>query len=264
MNVADADAALSMVKEFSMPASVAVKHQTPCGVGIGETITEAYTRSFEADPVSIFGGIIALNREVDKPCAEKLSEIMLHIIIAPSFSEEAFVILTKKKNLILLQVEMKNTTDTAEKTISNVSGGLLIQEKDTAHFDTATLTFPTKRQPTQDELKTAKFAWTCVKYVKSNGILLARDNMTVGIGPGQTNRVGAAQIAIRDAGERTRGAVLASDAFFPMPDTVELAAAAGIEVIIQPGGSVKDADSIAACDKHNIAMIFTGIRHFKH
>jgi phosphoribosylaminoimidazolecarboxamide formyltransferase/IMP cyclohydrolase len=173
-------------------------------------------------------------------------------------------VLTKKKNLILLQVEMAESARKTAQTITVVNGGALIQEKDTAHFDTATLTFPTERKPTEAELKTARFAWTCVKYVKSNGILIARDNMTVGIGPGQTNRVGAAQIAIRDAGERTRGAVLASDAFFPMPDTVELAAAAGIEVIIQPGGSVKDADSIAACDKHGIAMIFTGVRHFRH
>ena len=142
--------------------------------------------------------------------------------------------------------------------------GLLIQEKDTAHFDDATLTFPTVRKPTEDELKTAKFAWNCVKYVKSNAILIARDYMTVGIGPGQTSRIGAAKIAIADAGERAKGAVLASDAFFPMPDTVEEAAKAGIKVIIQPGGSVKDNESIEMCDKHGIAMIFTGMRHFRH
>ncbi|MCL2387831.1 MAG: bifunctional phosphoribosylaminoimidazolecarboxamide formyltransferase/IMP cyclohydrolase [Defluviitaleaceae bacterium] len=263
-NIADADVTLSMVKEFVMPAAVAVKHQNPCGVGIGENIAEAYSRAYKADPVSIFGGIVALNREVDKPCAQQLNEVFLEIIIAPSFSEEALAILTKKKNLRLLQIDMSQKPEKAEQKISEVSGGLLIQEKDTASFDDATLTFPTNRKPTEDELKTAKFAWTCVKYVKSNGILIARDNMTVGIGPGQTNRVGAAKIAISDAGERTRGAVLASDAFFPMPDTVELAAKAGIEVIIQTGGSVKDNDSIEACNKHNIAMIFTGIRHFKH
>ncbi|MCL1842314.1 MAG: bifunctional phosphoribosylaminoimidazolecarboxamide formyltransferase/IMP cyclohydrolase [Defluviitaleaceae bacterium] len=298
MNIADSDAALSMVNEFPMPAAVAVKHQTPCGVGIGDTITEAYKRAFEADPVSIFGGIIALNREVEKTCAEELYKIMLHIIIAPSYSEEALTILTKKKNLILLQIETidppievchansnhppkrgdcdtggaeridwcRNSEKTKKisQTISVVSGGALIQDADVLSFDDASLTFPTKRKPTDAELKTARFAWTCVKYVKSNGILIARDNMTVGIGPGQTNRVGAAKIAINDAGERAKGAVLASDAFFPMPDTVELAAAAGIEVIIQPGGSVKDKDSIEACDKYGIAMIFTGVRHFRH
>ncbi|MCL1843051.1 MAG: bifunctional phosphoribosylaminoimidazolecarboxamide formyltransferase/IMP cyclohydrolase [Defluviitaleaceae bacterium] len=263
-NIADADAALAMVQEFSMPAAVAVKHQNPCGVGIGETITEAYSRAYDADPVSIFGGIIALNRRADKPCAEKLSEIMLHIIIAPSYSEEALAILTKKKNLILLQVDMPKNRKTARQAISAISGGLLIQEADIFGFNDASLTFPTLRKPTEAELKTAEFAWTCVKYIKSNGILLARGNMTVGIGPGQTNRVGAAKIAIAEAGERAKGAVLASDAFFPMPDTVELAAAAGIKVLIQPGGSIKDKDSVAACDKHDLAMIFTGIRHFRH
>jgi len=262
-NIADADVTLEMVKEFDLPAAVAVKHQNPCGVGIGEDIAEAYARAYEADPVSIFGGIVALNREVCAKSAAQMSEIFLEIIIAPSFSEEALAILTKKKNLRLLQIGMTKSNVTEQK-ISAVSGGLLIQEKDAASFDTATLTFPTKRKPTDAELKTAKFAWTCVKYVKSNGILIARDNMTVGIGPGQTNRVGAAKIALGDAGERARGAVLASDAFFPMPDTVEEAAKAGIEIIIQPGGSVKDQDSVIACDNHNIAMIFTGIRHFKH
>jgi len=263
-NIADADVTLAMVKEFGMPAAVAVKHQNPCGVGIGESISEAYARAYEADPVSIFGGIVALNREVDKACAEQLNEVFLEIIIAPSFSEEALAILTKKKNLRLLQIDMTEKCGKAEQKIWEVRGGLLIQEKDTASFDDATLTFPTKRKPTQEELKTAKFAWTCVKYVKSNGILLARDNMTVGIGPGQTYRSGAAKIAIDEAGERAKGSVLASDAFFPMADTVELAAKAGIEVLIQPGGSIKDKDSIEACDKYGIAMIFTGIRHFKH
>ncbi|MCL1878447.1 MAG: bifunctional phosphoribosylaminoimidazolecarboxamide formyltransferase/IMP cyclohydrolase [Defluviitaleaceae bacterium] len=264
-NLADADAALACVREFSMPAAVAVKHQNPCGVGIGETIGEAYARAFEADPVSIFGGIIALNREVCKKAAEKMSEIFLEVIIAPSYSDAALEILMKKKNLRLLTVSEKfPVSDDAEQKFSAVSGGLLIQEADKKGFDDVTLTFPTKRKPTEAELKTARFAWTCVKHIKSNGILLARDNMTVGIGPGQTNRVGAAKIAIGDAGDRAHGAVLASDAFFPMPDTVELAASYGIEVIIQPGGSIKDQDSIDACDKHGIAMIFTGMRHFKH
>lgn len=263
-NIADADMTLSLVKEFTAPAAVAVKHQTPCGVGIGETIAEAYGRAYEADPVSIFGGIVALNRKVDVPCAQQLSKIFLEIIIAPSFSDEALTILTKKKNLRLLQIDMAENNAKAEQKISTVSGGLLIQEKDIMGFADATLTFPTTRKPTEAEMKTAEFAWTCVKYVKSNGILIARDNMTVGIGSGQTNRVGAAKIAISVAGERAKGAVLASDAFFPMPDTVEAAAEAGIKVIIQPGGSVKDNDSIEACNKHNIAMIFTGIRHFRH
>ena len=285
-NIADADVTLEMVREFDLPAAVAVKHQNPCGVGTGETIAEAYTRAFDADPVSIFGGIIALNREVCGKTAAKMSETFLEIIIAPKFSADALEILTKKKNLRLLEISMdahcaqpisethnaSNPFSESQK-ILQVSGGLLIQARDAASFDTVTLTFPTKRKPTEAELATLKFAWTCVKYVKSNGILVARRDetpqiaggcMTIGIGPGQTNRVGAAKIALGDAGERARGAVLASDAFFPMPDTVELAAAAGITAIIQPGGSVKDSDSIAACDKHGIAMVFTGVRHFRH
>ena len=255
---------MELAREFDTPAAVAVKHQNPCGVGIGETITEAYTRAYEADPVSIFGGIVALNREVDEPCARQLSEIFLEIIIAPSFTKEALEILTRKKNLRLLQLDMKKPLAKTSKHLYHINGGLLIQDKDRANFEDAKLTFPTIQKPTAQQLETAKFAWRVVKYVKSNGILIARNNQTVGIGPGQTNRVGAAKIALSDAGKRAKGAILASDAFFPMPDTVEEAAKAGIKVIIQTGGSVKDQDSIEACNRHNIAMIFTGIRHFKH
>ena len=262
MNIADADAALAMVREFDMPAAVVVKHQNPCGVGIGETIAEAYNRAYEADDVSIFGGIIALNREVDAQTAAKLGEIFLEVIIAPSYSKEALAILGKKKNLRLLALTID--APPAPYNIKDIAGGLLVQSTDNYGFDDATLTFPTQRKPTEEELKTAKFAWTCVKYIKSNGILIARGNMTVGIGPGQTNRIGAAKIALTGAGERARGAVLASDAFFPMTDTVEAAAAAGVTVIIQPGGGIKDQESIEACDKHGIAMVFTGVRHFRH
>jgi len=273
INIGDADAALSLVREFESPAVVAVKHYCPCGVGVGDTIQEAYDRAYEADPVSIFGGIVAFNREVDAYCAEKMSDIFLEIILAPSFTEEAVKILTKKKNLRLLQTQPAPCTNTpaasrnsilANQHLSSITGGLLIQEKDRYGFKDANLTFPTKKKPTESELKTAAFAWTVIKYVKSNGILIAKDNMTLGIGPGQTNRVGAAKIAIAGAGERAKGAILASDAMFPMPDTVEEAAKAGISVIIQTGGSLKDQDSIDACDKHGIAMIFTGVRHFRH
>jgi len=281
INIGDADAALSLVKEFDSPAVVAVKHYCPCGVGVGDTVNEAYDKAYEADPVSIFGGIVAFNREVNKYAAEKMHDIFLEIILAPSFSEDALKILTQKKNLRLLQVDMSaqppansSVGDTGSSSSSPVSpsgqhavtitGGLLLQEKDHHSFADANLTFPTKRKPTEAQLQTAKFAWTVVKYIKSNGILLAKDNMTIGIGPGQTNRVGAAKIAIAGAGERAKGAILASDAMFPMPDTVEEAAKAGVEVIIQTGGSLKDQDSIDACDKHGIAMIFTGVRHFRH
>ena len=265
INIGDADAALALVREFDTPAVVAVKHYCPCGVGIGDTIAQAYDRAYEADPVSIFGGIVAFNREVDEYCAAKMSEIFLEIIIAPSYTEAALKILTKKKNLRLLQLEAspKDENNHGQHIVS-INGGLLTQEKDRHGFADATLTFPTKKKPTEDELRTAQFAWTVIKYVKSNGILIAKDNMTVGIGPGQTNRVGAAKIAINGAGERAKGAVLASDAMFPMPDTVEEAAKAGVTCIIQTGGSLRDQDSIDACDKHGIAMILTGVRHFKH
>jgi len=261
-NIGDADVALELVKEFREPAAVVIKHMNPCGVGIGETILGAYERAFDADPVSIFGGIVALNREVNEQCAAKLQETFLEVILAPSFTDEALAILTQKKNLRLLRVDTSKQARGMQ--VTSVSGGLLIQEQDDFGFHQADITIPTRRKPTEAELETAKFAWTVAKYVKSNAIVIARDKMTVGIGPGQTSRVGAAKIAIAQAGERAQGAVMASDAFFPMSDTVEEAAKAGIRVIIQPGGSIKDEDSIAACDAHDIAMIFTGIRHFRH
>jgi len=265
INIGDADAALALVREFDTPAVVAVKHYCPCGVGTGDTIAQAYDRAYEADPVSIFGGIVAFNREVDEYCATKMNEIFLEIIIAPSYTEAALKILMKKKNLRLLQLDAtaKGENNQGQHLVT-INGGLLAQEKDRYGYAEANLTFPTKKKPTEDELSTAKFAWTVIKYVKSNGILIAKDNMTIGIGPGQTNRVGAAKIAIAGAGERAKGAVLASDAMFPMPDTVEEAAKAGITCIIQTGGSLRDQDSIDACDKHGIAMILTGVRHFRH
>lgn len=267
-NINDANAALSIVQEFEEPAAVAIKHTNPCGVGIAETIYDAYMKAYEADPVSIFGGIIALNRPVDKATAEKMAEIFLEIIIAPSFEQEAIEILTQKKNLRLLEVQMEPSGGIPAlgeaKTMLKVNGGLLIQDVDTKKLQASGLQVVTKRQPTEEEMKQLLFAWTVVKHVKSNAIVLARDNCTVGVGAGQMNRVGSAKIAIEQAGERAKGSVMASDAFFPMSDTVEAAAKAGITAIIQPGGSIKDADSIEAADKAGIAMVFTGVRHFKH
>jgi len=242
---------------------VAVKHMNPCGVGTGATIYEAFTKAYEADPTSIFGGIIALNREVDKETAEKMHEIFLEIVIAPSFCKEALDILTQKKNIRLLTVDFA-APNTKEKLLVSVQGGLLVQEADTRTLDDAELKVVTKREPTEQEWEALRFAWKVVKHVKSNAIVLAKDGMTIGVGAGQMNRVGAAKIAIEQAGEKAKGAVLASDAFFPMDDTVEAAAKAGITAIIQPGGSIRDADSIKKADEYGIAMVFTGIRHFKH
>ena len=261
-NAADADMALKLIREFDEPAAAVIKHQNPCGVGIGKSLAEAFKFAYEADPVSIYGGIIALNKQVDDKTAELMKPIFLDIILAPSFSDGALKILKKKKDLRLLELENMGYND--KKTIIGIEGGLLVQETDSFGFEHANVKFPTIKKPGANQLETARFAWKVVKHVKSNAILVAKEGKTLGIGAGQTSRVGAAKIAIEAAGENAMGAVLASDAMVPMPDTVELAAKAGIAVIIQTGGSIKDDEVIEACNKHGIAMILTGIRHFKH
>lgn len=262
-NIQDANACIEVLKEFDGPCAVGMKHMNPCGVGIGENIDDAWDKAYEADPVSIFGGIVSLNREVTVATAEKLSKIFLEIIIAPSYEAEAFEILSKKKNIRLLQLDTTLEVNNKLK-VTNVNDGLLVQDADLGDDDMANFTYPTDRKPSEEEMKQLMVAWKVVKHVKSNAITLVKDDMTVGVGAGQMNRVGAAKIAIEQAGEKAKGSVMGSDAFFPMPDTVEAAAAAGITAIIQPGGSIKDALSIEECNKHNIAMVFTGKRHFKH
>lgn len=264
-NINDANAALAIVKEFTQPAVVAVKHTNPCGVGVGDTVLDAYRKAYEADPVSIFGGIVAANRVIDGETAQLLKDVFLEIIMAPDFAPEALEILTTKKNLRLLKLGEWEKSSRPEPRYTSVEGGLLVQDSDVKEISSADeLTVVTDRKPTDDELKQMLFGWKVVKHVKSNAIVLAKDNQTIGVGAGQMNRVGSARIAIEQAGERSKGAVLASDAFFPMPDTVEEAAKAGITAIIQPGGSIRDEDSIAEANKHGIAMVFTGVRHFKH
>ncbi|WP_102272823.1 bifunctional phosphoribosylaminoimidazolecarboxamide formyltransferase/IMP cyclohydrolase [Cytobacillus massiliigabonensis] len=262
-NINDADAALQIVKEFTEPAAVAVKHMNPCGIGSGTTVYDAFSKAFAADPVSIFGGIIAFNREVDEETARKLYEIFLEIIIAPAYTREALAILTGKKNLRLLTIPF-HTEGKEEIRLTSIEGGLLVQQYDQFTFDHASVSVPTKREPTEEEWKALKLGWKVVKHVKSNAIVVNNAAMTLGIGAGQMNRVGAAKIALEQAGEKAAGAVMASDAFFPMDDTVEEAAKAGITAIIQPGGSVRDEDSIKKADEYGIAMVFTGVRHFKH
>lgn len=267
-NINDADAALSIVREFAEPAVVAVKHTNPCGVGIGETIADAYRKAYAADPVSIFGGIIAANRVIDEETALLLKETFLEVILAPDFTPEALAVLTEKKNIRLLRLgeitPISDDSSAAQFRIASVAGGVLVQEVDRKQLNESELTVVTERKPSPEELVQLELAWKVVKHVKSNAIVLAKDNMTIGVGAGQMNRVGSARIAIEQAGELSKGAVLASDAFFPMPDTVEEAAKAGVTAIIQPGGSVRDQDSIDACNRHGIAMVFTGVRHFKH
>lgn len=263
-NIQDGNAAIEILKDFEgQCAVVGLKHMNPCGVGIGKTIEEAWDKAYAADPVSIFGGIVAMNEQVNKNVAEKLANIFLEIIIAPSFSEEAFAILSKKKNIRLMELDV-TLQPSAKMKITNVNDGLLVQDIDDHQLDVKELKCVTKRAPSEQELEQLLFAWKVVKHVKSNAIVLVRDNMTIGVGAGQMNRVGAAKIAIEQAQDKANGSVMGSDAFFPMSDTVEAAAKAGVTAIIQPGGSIKDQLSIDECDKHNIAMVFTGVRHFKH
>ncbi len=262
-NIQDANAALDIVSEFEEPAAVAVKHMNPCGIGTADSLDTAFMRAYDADPVSIFGGIVAVNRQINEAVAEKLSDIFLEIIIAPSFTVEAMEILTRKKNIRLLELDVTESAAEHEK-LTTVQGGVLIQQRDNGKISERDVTVPTKRNPEAQEMIDLLFAWKAVKHVKSNAIVLAKDNQTIGVGAGQMNRIGAANIAIEQAGEKAKGAVLASDAFFPMPDTVEAAAKAGITAIIQPGGSKRDQESIDVCDKYGIAMVYTGMRHFKH
>lgn len=265
-NIQDADAALNILRSFDdmeQAAVVAVKHMNPCGVGLGANLGEAYTRAYEADEVSIFGGIIACNRMVEGDVAEQLAALFLEIVIAPGFSQEARDTFAKKKNVRLLQVSMQAPLWTpGAQTFRRVSGGLLVQSVDTAQAKPWEVV--TNRAPSVSEQQALQFAWRVVRFVKSNAIVVANAEMTLGVGAGQMNRVGAAGIALAQAGPRSIGAVLASDAFFPMRDTVDLAASHGIRAIVQPGGSIKDNDSIEAANTHGIAMVFTGSRHFLH
>ncbi|SDO56222.1 bifunctional phosphoribosylaminoimidazolecarboxamide formyltransferase/IMP cyclohydrolase [Alkalicoccus daliensis] len=262
-NINDADAAIAVIRDFNEPAVAAIKHMNPCGVGIGGDIAQAYQKAYEADPMSIFGGIVACNREVDAEAAAMMKEIFLEIILAPSFTEEALKILKEKKNLRLMTIDLE-AHYAGESRVTTVSGGALIQETDTLSYEDVEVTIPTDRKPSDRELEQIQMAWKVVKHVKSNAIVLAKEDRTIGIGAGQMNRIGAAKIAIEQAGEAAEGSVMASDAFFPMSDTVEAAAKAGIRAIIQPGGSKRDQESIDMANEHGIAMVFTGVRHFKH
>lgn len=263
-NIRDADAAIRISREFDQPAAVAVKHMNPCGIGIGETIFDAYNFAYEADPVSIFGGIIVLNREVDLATAEKMHELFLEIIIAPSFEPGALTLLAKKKNLRLMTLDFSHKQAAVEAEKISVLGGILIQDQDVITENVTDWQCVTKRQPTAVELEALAFSWKVVKHVKSNGIVVTNNHQTLGIGAGQMNRVGSVKIALEQAAGKLEEAVLASDAFFPMGDSVEYAAQHGIKAIVQPGGSIKDQESIEMADKYGIAMLFTDVRHFRH
>jgi phosphoribosylaminoimidazolecarboxamide formyltransferase/IMP cyclohydrolase len=261
-NLNDLNAAWELVREFGEPAAVAVKHATPCGVAVGKDLTDAYIRTFESDPISIFGGIVAVNRPLDAKTAAKMAEIFLEVIIAPGYDEQALALLKEKKDLRVMEAPLPETRPAFD--FKKVSGGLLVQTRDNEPVTSAAWGAVTLARPDEKTLADMIFAMKVVKHVKSNAIVLVKDGATIGIGAGQMNRVGAARIAIAQAGTRAKGSVLGSDAFFPFRDTVDEAAKAGVKAIVQPGGSLKDQESTQACDGYGIAMMMTGRRYFKH
>ncbi len=272
-NIQDANAALNIVREFGdTPFCVGLKHMNPCGAAIGKDGVEAWKKAYEADTVSIFGGIVATNCEVNKEMAELMKPIFLEIIMAPSFSAEALEVLTTKKNLRLLEVDMSPLAAKQMQYVS-VNGGLLAQHQDTETLLLKADMCVTETKPTEEQMTDLQFAWRIVKHVKSNAIVVAKDGRTYGVGAGQMNRVGSAEIALKQAQAslaaegkdiHTAHLVMASDGFFPFGDSVESAAEYGIAAIVQPGGSVRDSESIEAANQHRIPMLFTGMRHFKH
>ena len=262
-NILDADAAWNVVRDFANPAVAVVKHTNPCGLASNEDLTEAYRLAYEGDPVSAFGGIVACNRPLDLAAAESIAAIFYEIVIAPGYEPDALARLKRKRDLRILQVEGLNQGG-AGLDYRRVSGGMLVQTADRLQGDPAAWKSVTERSPTPAELEDLAFAWKAVKHVKSNAIVLARGGALIGMGAGQPNRVTSVHLALRAAGEKAAGCVLGSDAFFPFPDGVEMAAQGGATAIAQPGGSVRDSEVIEAANKAGLAMVFTGARHFKH
>ena len=264
-NIQDANAALCIVREFDEPFCVGLKHMNPCGAAVGTDVKDAWTKAYEADKVSIFGGIVAVNRELTREAAELMKPIFLEIIMAPSFSEGALEVLTTKKNLRLLQVDM-NRDDRKLKQYVSVTGGLLVQELDRQTAEVVADKCVTDVKPTAGQLADMNFGWRIVKHVKSNAIVVVKDGRTLGVGAGQMNRVGSAEIALKEAKAAgfDKDLVLASDGFFPFDDTVAMAAEYGVTAIVQPGGSIRDENSIKKANENGITMVFTGERHFKH
>ena len=268
-NLIDLDAALATVREFgygpgSQPAAVVVKHTNPCGVATGSDAADALTRALDADRVSAFGGIVAINAPVDGATAQQLTSLFLECVVAPVFDADARAQLAAKANLRLLELSPEAIARASRQQLRTVLGGVLVQELDDQLVDESAWQVVSERQPSAEELNDLRFAWKLVRHVRSNAITVAKDGQSLGVGAGQMNRVGSARLALEAAGEKARGAVLASDGFFPFDDTVRLAASHGITAVIQPGGSVRDADSIAACNELGLAMVVTGRRHFLH
>ena len=262
-NIMDADGALACVREFDAAACVVVKHSNPCGVAVGNDLLDVYTRAFSADSLSAFGGIIAFNRTCTKDVADAITSVFVEIVLAPGFEPGALDVFKKKKNLRVLEIgEFGKRSKKSE--VRNVDGGLLVQNTDTKILSKDDLTVMTKAQPSEQDIETALFTWRVLRHAKSNGILIAKENTTVGLGAGQVSRVDAVHMALRKGGENVKGGVLASDAFFPFRDSIDAIKDSGIVLVIQPGGSVRDQEVIDACNEYGIAMAVTGIRCFKH
>jgi len=261
-NFLDFNAAVSLVKEFSGPCAVIVKHGNPCGVACNDSLSEAFSRALECDSMSAFGSIIALNRECDLDTAKKITDFFNEAVVAPSFSEEALAELKQKKNLRVLKMEIEKQGKGID--VRRIDGGILLQETDSIEENPKDWKTVTEKKPSEKELSDLEFAWKVVKHVKSNAIVVVKDNATIGIGAGQMNRVQSVKIALENAGEKCNGAVIGSDAFFPFRDSVDLASEKGIAAFITPGGSIKDEEVINAADEKKVSMLFTGIRHFRH
>ncbi len=263
-NLLDADAAWRVVCDFAEPTVAVVKHTNPCGLATHPNLAEAYRRAYAGDPVSAFGGIAASNRPITLEVAQEMAEVRYDIVLAPSFDPEARRLLAKRRTLRLMEMGEPGASATPSLDYRRISGGLLVQTANTLQEDPARWRVVTRREPTSQELTDLAYAWKAVKYVKSNAIVLAKDAMLLGMGTGQPNRVTSVKLAVGVAGQRAAGSVLASDAFFPFPDGVEAAGEAGVTAIVQPGGSIRDQEVIEATDRYGMAMVFTGVRHFRH
>jgi phosphoribosylaminoimidazolecarboxamide formyltransferase/IMP cyclohydrolase len=262
-NIMDADAALSCLKEFKSTACVIVKHANPCGVALGANMLDVYKRAFSADSISAFGGVIAINQPCDDLLAKEISKVFVEIILAPAFTKKSLDILSKKKNLRVLEVGNIEPRDQLLE-VRNIVGGLIIQETDTSILSKNKLEIVTELKPSEEEINTMLFGWKVLKHIKSNGILIVKDNTTVGVGAGQVSRVDSVDIAIKKSRTEIKDSFLCSDAFFPFRDSIDKIAGSGIKAVLQPGGSIRDNEVISACNEHGIAMVFTGQRCFKH
>ncbi|MDA1218167.1 MAG: bifunctional phosphoribosylaminoimidazolecarboxamide formyltransferase/IMP cyclohydrolase [Chloroflexi bacterium] len=261
-NLMDADAAWRTVSDYADPTVAVIKHANPCGLATDDDLTKAYQRAYEGDSISAFGGIVGYNRTVTAAAAEAMGPVFYEVVVAPGYEPAALEILEKKRNLRILSVEQESGATAYD--VRPLTGGILVQTPDVIDEDPAAWQVVTQRAPTEAELEDLAFAWTAAKHIKSNAIVFAKNRALVGMGAGQPNRVVSVHLSQRTAGEKAKGSVLASDAFFPFPDNIELAAEAGVTAIVQPGGSIRDEEVIAAADKHNLAMVFTGVRHFRH